>query len=246
MTRRARLDGTVFLSGTRILYVGSLVATRRHAHHAAQIVVAPDGLTIEDATGGRTCVRAAVIPPRMPHEHGPCAHAALIYLDGDDMLARELARDADARCTTWRRDTLDVDIPRAPTLAQARTLIAAILDALDVRRPPRIWHPATRRMCAYLDRSDDVNLARLSREAGLSPRQMRHTFARDVGLPMRAYLRWKRVRRAVAAVEKGATLSAAAAAAGFADSAHLSRVFRAQFGMTPTQGLRSIRWRTLD
>ena len=35
-------------------------------------------------------------------------------------------------------------------------------------------------------------------------------------------------------------------AAGFADSAHLSRVFRAQFGMTPSQGLRSIRWRTLD
>jgi AraC-like DNA-binding protein len=63
---------------------------------------------------------------------------------------------------------------------------------------------------------------------------------------MRAYLRWKRVRRAVAAVEKGANLSAAAVAAGFADSAHLSRVFRAQFGMTPSQGLRSIRWRTLD
>ena len=70
----------MFLSGTRILYVGSLVATKRHAHHAAQIVVAPEGLTIEDGAGGRTRVRAAVIPPRMPHEHGPCAHAAFIYL----------------------------------------------------------------------------------------------------------------------------------------------------------------------
>ena len=236
----------MFLSGTRILYVGSLVATKRHAHHAAQIVVAPDGLTIEDAGGGRTRVRAAVIPPRMPHEHGPCAHAAFIYLDGDDVVSRELARDADPRCTTWRRDTLDIDVPHGPTPAQARALIAAILGALDVRQPPRPWHPATRRMCAALDRSDDVDLARLSREAGLSPRQMRHTFARDVGLPMRAYLRWKRVRRAIAAVEKGANLSAAAVAAGFADSAHLSRVFRAQFGMTPSQGLRSIRWRTLD
>jgi AraC-like DNA-binding protein len=50
----------------------------------------------------------------------------------------------------------------------------------------------------------------------------------------------------MAAVEQGASLSAAAASAGFADSAHLSRVFRAQFGMTPTQALSSIRWRTLD
>jgi AraC-like DNA-binding protein len=236
----------VFLSGTRILYVGSLVATKRHAHHATQIVIAPDGLTIEDGRGGRTRVRAALIPPRKPQQHGPCAHAAFINLDGDDVVSRDLARDADPRCATWRRDTLDVEVPRDPTPAQARALIAAIPDALDVHRPPRPWHPATRRMCASLDRSDVIDLARLSREAGLSPRQMRYTFARDVGLPMRAYVRWKRVRRAVVAVEKGANLSAAAAAAGFADSAHLSRVFRAQFGMTPSQGLRSIRWRTLD
>ena len=63
---------------------------------------------------------------------------------------------------------------------------------------------------------------------------------------MRAYIRWQRVRRAIAAVESGANLSAAAVAAGFADSAHLSRVVRAQFGMMPIQGLGSVRWRTLD
>jgi AraC-like DNA-binding protein len=101
-------------------------------------------------------------------------------------------------------------------------------------------------MCAYLDGAGHVELASLSHQAGLSPRQMRHAFARDVGLPMRAYLRWQRLRRAIGAVEEGASLSTAAASAGFADSAHLSRVFRSQFGMTPTQGLHSITWRTLD
>lgn len=101
-------------------------------------------------------------------------------------------------------------------------------------------------MCAYLDGTDSVDLARLSQEAGLSPRQMRHTFARDVGLPMRAYLRWKRLRRAIAEVTEGASLGIAAVSAGFADSAHLTRVFREQFGMTPTQGLSSVSWRVLD
>ncbi len=242
----ARLDGTAFISGTRLLYVGPLVATRRHAHHAAQIVIAPAGLDIEDVAGGRTRTRAAVIPPHLRHGHGDCTHAALMFLDGDDVTSRELSRDAEPRCETWTRDTLDVVVPRDPTPAQARALIDSILAGLAVDRvaPPR--HPAARRMCAYLDGADEVDLAKLSHEAGLSPRQMRHAFARDVGVPMRAYLRWKRVRRAIAAVEEGANLSAAAAAAGFADSAHLSRVFREQFGITPTQGLRSIRWRTLD
>jgi AraC-like DNA-binding protein len=240
------LDGTIFVSGTRTLYVGPLVATTRHAHHAAQIVIAAQELYIEDGANGRIRACTAVIPPRLPHGHGACRHAALLFLDGDDLASRELSRNAEPRCETWGRETLDVSIPRDPTPEQARALIAAILSAVDVRQPPGPRHPAARRMCAFLDGSDHVDLASRSHEAGLSPRQMRHTFARDVGLPMRAYLRWKRLRRAIAAVEKGASLSAAAASAGFADSAHLSRVFRDQFGMTPTQGLSSIRWRTLD
>jgi AraC-like DNA-binding protein len=236
----------MFVSGTRTLYVGPLVATRRHAHHAAQIVIAPHGLSVEDGASGRIRASTAVIPPRVPHGHGACTHAAVLFLDGDDLASRTLARNAQPRCETWRRDALDVSVPRDPTPEQARALIASIFLGLDLSQPPGPRHPAARRMCAHLDGSDHVDLASLSREAGLSPRQMRHAFARDVGLPMRAYLRWKRLRRAIAAVEEGASLSAAASSAGFADSAHLSRVFKEQFGMTPTQGLSSITWRTLD
>ncbi|UJR83178.1 helix-turn-helix domain-containing protein [Sandaracinus amylolyticus] len=246
MSSPARLDGTLFVSETRLLYVGPLVATTLHAHHAAQIVIAPQGLHIEDGADGRIHTRAAVIPPRMPHGHGACAHAALLFLDGDDVASRALSRDAEPRCTTWDRDALDVSVPRDPTRETARALMTEILTALEVRQPPGPRHPAARRMCASLDGSDHAGLASLSHEAGLSPRQMRHAFARDVGLPMRAYQRWKRLRRAIAAVEGGASLSTAAASAGFADSAHLSRVFREQFGMTPTQGLSSVRWQTLD
>lgn len=246
MSTPARLNGTAFVSETRILYVGPLVATRRHAHHAAQIVIAPQGLDIEDGASGRIHAGAAVIPPRLPHGHGACEHAALLFLDGDDRASRGLSRDAEPRCETWGRDTLDVTVPRDPTPEMARALVASILSAVGLRQPPQARHPAVRRMCAYLDDANQVDLASLSHEAGLSPRQMRHIFARDVGLPMRAYVRWKRLRRAIAAVEAGASLSAAAASAGFADSAHLSRVFRDQFGMTPTQGLSSITWRTLD
>jgi AraC-like DNA-binding protein len=243
-----RLDGTFFVSTTRALYlyVGSLVATTRHAHHALQIVFAPQGLDIEDGASGRIRTCTAVIPPRVAHRHGACAHAALLLLDGDDLASRELSRNAEPRCEAWRRDMVAVSVPRDPTPEKARALMASMLATVDRRQPPRPRHPAVRRMCAYLDGRSHVDLASLSHQAGLSPRQMRHTFARDVGLSMRAYLRWRRSQRAIAAVEKGASLSAAAASAGFADSAHLSRVFREQFGTVPSKGLSSIRWRTLD
>ena len=241
-----RLSGTVFVSRTRALYVGPLVATSRHAHHAAQVMIAPSGLDIEDGGGGRARARAAVIPPRLAHGHGACEHAAILFLDGDDPASRQLARGAEPRCEQWRSDMLEPSVPRDPTLEQARALLASILTQIDARHAASPRHPAARRMCGYLDGAGAIELASLSQEAGLSPRQMRHTFARDIGLPMRAYLRWKRLRRAIAAVEEGASLSTAAASAGFADSAHLSRVFREQFGITPTQGLSSVTWRTLD
>jgi AraC-like DNA-binding protein len=244
----ARLDGTLFVSTKRALYlyVGALVATKRHAHHAAQVLVAPSGLDIEDGDRGRIRAGTAVIPSRVPHGHGACAHAAMLFLDGDDMASRELSRSAEPRCEAWARELLDVSIPRQPTPEQARALIASMLTAVARREPPGPRHPATSRMCAYLERESDRDLASLSQRAGLSPRQMRHAFARDVGLPMRAYVRWKRLRRAVAAVEQGASLSDAAAGAGFADSAHLTRVFKEQFGMTPTQGLSAVTWQTID
>lgn len=240
------MNGTVFVSTARalFLYVGPIVATRPHAHHAAQVIIASQGLYIEDRVGG--CIRTGttVIPPGMRHCHGACAHAAMMHLDGNDRASRELARRT--RCETWDRDTFDISVPRDPTPEAARALVASVLSALDLRHRAQPQHPATRRMCAYLDRADHIDLARLSREAGLSPRQMRHVFAREVGLTMRAYLRWRRVMRAAAAVAAGASLTAAAAAAGFADSAHLSRVFRQQFGMAPTQGLSVVSWQTLD
>ncbi|MCE9670762.1 AraC family transcriptional regulator [Myxococcus stipitatus] len=246
MSTLARLKGTAFASGTRMLYVGPLVATERHSHHAAQIIIASQGVDLADGANGRIRACTAVIPPHVPHGHGACEHGAILFLDGDDLVSRALSRNAEPRCEAWRRPALDVPLPPNPTPEQARGIIASVLSALDLCQPPGPRHPATRRMGAALDSSDPVDLASLSLEAGLSPRQMRHAFARDFGLPMRAYVRWKRLRRAIAAVEEGANLSAAAASAGFADSAHLTRVFREQFGMTPSQGLSSVTWRTLD
>ena len=64
-------------------------------------------------------------------------------------------------------------------------------------------------------------------------RSARH-LSGGVGLPLRRYLLWLRLQDAVQAIAAGAPLTDAAHAAGFADSAHLSRTFRRMFGITPS------------
>jgi AraC-like DNA-binding protein len=102
-------------------------------------------------------------------------------------------------------------------------------------------------MCALLEEgsttpSHELKLAELARRSGLSERQLREVFVRDTGLSPRAYLRWRRLRRAVSSIREGASLTQAAVQAGFADGAHFSRVFRSQFGMSPTRAFVSMRF----
>ena len=87
MSTPARLNGTLFVSETRMLHVGPLVATRRHAHHAARIILAPQGLYIEDGANGRIHAGTAVIPPRLPHRHGACAHVDRAGEQDQDLVA---------------------------------------------------------------------------------------------------------------------------------------------------------------
>lgn len=76
--------------------------------------------------------------------------------------------------------------------------------------------------------------ARLAEYAGVHPVYLARTFRRHFGCCMSRYVRQLRVRRA-AELLRDPRLPAARVAqdAGFADQAHLCRVFKAEFGLTP-------------
>lgn len=72
---------------------------------------------------------------------------------------------------------------------------------------------------------------------GISPAHLRALFKQEVGRTISDHVRRRRLLVAVAAIGHGASATQAAHAAGFSDSAHLSRTARAGFGTT----LRTIR-----
>ena len=86
-----------------------------------------------------------------------------------------------------------------------------------------------------------LSLKAVAAAAGLSPGRYAHLFRAHCGLPLRPYLRWLRLQAALLRIAGGSNLTEAAHAAGFADSAHLSRTCRASFGITPQQMLAVLR-----
>jgi hypothetical protein len=67
------------------LYVGPLIASARHTHHAGQVMWVPGALSVEDDDGVSRHVTAHLVPPDRPHSHGASAAAAVLWVDRDDL-----------------------------------------------------------------------------------------------------------------------------------------------------------------
>lgn len=74
--------------------------------------------------------------------------------------------------------------------------------------------------------------AEVANKLSLSESRFLHLFRQEMNIPWRPYLLWRRMICAILAMVKGHSATEAAHTAGFSDSAHLSRTFRAHFGMT--------------
>jgi AraC-like DNA-binding protein len=77
---------------------------------------------------------------------------------------------------------------------------------------------------------EEYTLAMLAQSAALSPSRLLHLFREQMGIPLRPYLRWRRLWHSIALIVQGQRLIEAAHDAGFADQAHLSRTARHSLG----------------
>jgi AraC family transcriptional regulator, arabinose operon regulatory protein len=87
---------------------------------------------------------------------------------------------------------------------------------------------------AALDADPHCRLQSLAQALNLSYDRMSHLFAQQIGLPLKSYQLWCKVKRASMLFASSASLTEIAHATGFADSAHLSRSFAHFFGIKPS------------
>ncbi|WP_084530077.1 helix-turn-helix transcriptional regulator [Nocardia crassostreae] len=81
--------------------------------------------------------------------------------------------------------------------------------------------------------TEAVTIAELGAAAGMSRAALMNAFRAAYGLPPHAYLMRLRANRARRLLLAGQTPAVVAAATGFADQAHLTRICKRYFGVTP-------------
>jgi len=157
-------------------------------------------------------------------------------------LWRPVARDA-ALASAFERLHRRL-LAKAGRLAcdEAQVVLLATLFARHATlAPTRVGTPSVARARQRLDDdpSNDPGLTALAAEAGVSRFQMLRAFARELNMTPHAYLVQRRLATARSLLDAGTSIADAAAAAGFSDQAHLTRLFRRSLGYTPAAYARS-------
>jgi AraC family transcriptional regulator len=231
------------------IFLGTAGAIPAHAHQAVQICFLFDG-RIRLRTNNEepwTDYGLALVPSRQRHAmDGSRVHyGATIFVEPETREGRVLAeRYAEHGIADVGRRAVEETLPSLRTAALERRGRAAIVEqarrvvhALTQRTEPRVaGDERIVRAVRYVNEhlSAPLTLERVAAVAYLSPSRFRHLFAEQTGMGLRQYVLWRRFVSVWEHRMNGASLSTAAHAAGFADSAHLTRTSRRMFGMPPS------------
>ncbi len=216
--------------------------TSLHRHHCVQLVLAlRETLRVRERArqAWKTC-GGVLIRPDASHE---------VDARNTDVLIAFVDPESELGAALLDRIAGDVAILSSQDVAEWRSMLgeAATLDSArvepwlktellrDVRTPrldPRVKR-ALRVIRDQLAEPEDISLARLARNVGLSASRLMHLFTTSVGVPLRPYVLWLRIQRATGELAAGRSATEAAHAAGFSDAAHLTRTFRRMLGATP-------------
>jgi AraC family transcriptional regulator len=169
---------------------------------------------------------------------------------------RQFSNMADPLFTPLAASLRRITMPgaAAPSLA-IETLVAVAAERVstllnpDTRRARAECRMTSRRLKRILDHlearlAEDVRLADLARDIGLSECYLARTFRAATGTTLHAALLERRIARARSLIEAAssrgarANLAQVAAATGFASHAHMTTAFRRVLGITPGEWTR--------
>ena len=227
----------------RFLYLGPSTKTSLHRNHAATWLIARDGkLRVTLGSGEVFENQAIYLPSEIEYATDlASSNIAALYwepesrsfqraLEHIENLPRAFACNRVGRGELFKLYEFDT------TRDEADELLARIFGFSQLQdSQPAYVDARINAALAFLRDSPQAyeSIEALSARVYLSPSRFAHLFKKVVGVPVRRYVLWLKMRRALDLAIAGDSLTRAALSAGFADSAHLSRSVRAMMGIAP-------------
>lgn len=237
----------LYVWSERFLYVGPSKATTLHRNHAAVWLNAPQGtMRVTLADGTRLENSVVYLPSGTEYATEEVATSiAALFWEPESASFHRIVENFENVPRAFRCPHASIDAwlmlqHPATSLAEAGQLMAKVfgLEQTDLTDATPLDSYADARVTTaltFLRESPQHygSLEALAEMVHLSPSRFAHVFKSAVGVPVRRYVLWMKLRRALDLAIAGNSLTTAALSAGFADSAHLSRTVRAMMGVAP-------------
>ncbi len=228
-----------------VLFLGKSTDTEVHRHHLVQVLVSLGGPFRFKYGNTWHETLALILDADRDHQLDAGDNwVAILLLDSESDAAR-LIRKNHLRDTGLREIDRALLAPhlrdlekliRNPTACtEAETLSNRIVDGLACNDRPGVC--INEKIQHVIERISNLHekkapIRELAESVGISESRLMHLFSEEVGIPIRQYLLWCRLRDALRLITTGISFTDAAHEAGFSDSAHLSRTFKKMFGVT--------------
>lgn len=218
-----------------------------HSHYAIQVVLGrPNGLRVQSGPRGswQACP-AMIIPSRVRHaiDVAECDWNAVLFVEPDTAEGKALTARLNGESELLTPDSvaefagrLDQAWLHDQNPEAVRDVCTRFIRDLAQTSIPEPSDPRIQSAIAWIRQRLDrpISLSDVAAVVHLSPGRFRHLFVAETGMPFRTYVLWRRFLHVWGLLMQGHSLSTAAHAAGFSDSAHLSRTSRAMFGNAPS------------
>ena len=233
----------LYVWNERFLYVGPSKATTLHRNHAAVWLYASEDKMRVTLVDGTLLENTAVYLPSGTEYATAAATASIaaLFWEPESASFHHIAERFENvprafQCPHASAEAWQLLHNPATSLADADEYLTQMLGLEPIRAVATT--PVDARVDAaltFLRESPQLygSIEALSDKVHLSPSRFAHVFKTVVGVPVRRYVLWMKMRRALDLAISGQSLTAAALSAGFADSAHLSRTVRAMMGIAP-------------
>jgi len=249
------VESKLFLWRESALYIGDSFDPDMHHHNAVQCCISLQGnmkIKSVSSPSWQNC-KAVVVGANVKHQIlNPEGPLCIVYLDKTSDVYRSILDFHKRRPVLGvSSESLILDIPASDCDAiqaacsvtlkskkanELKTLCLQLFHGPLDEFKPMPMDPRVNLLLRSLHAQPERRLTgkELANMVCLSESRMQHIFKQEVGLPIRAYVLWVRVRHVLTLSLSGVNISTAAHASGFSDSSHFTRTFKSMFGITPS------------
>ena len=225
------MDGNmIYIGGNYIAGVSDTFGAKIHRHPLIEIYVSCDGKSHIITERGVEQGAIIVIGPNADHAIADTEKPGIaLFLDPLTETGYSLWRNAlderlirTAAMPDSLRKQLD-EFPAAFSGSSLRCISDHLLETLQGDPVERPFDQSVLQTIALLaDEDCDFDMAKLSGKVFLSKSRLAHVFSAQTGITLKEYLQYKRLESACRKMLRGANITEAAFATGFAGSSHIA------------------------